>query len=194
MAPTMYVPAAQRGGTPSSMGFTIKTAMPLGLITRDLSESLSRIAPGAGLTFLPMRDLVSGSVVQERLLAAVSGSFGALALILAALGLYGVTSYSVSRRRAEIGIRMALGADGPKVVRLVMRRLMMLLAIGLGGGTLVAAWASRFVGTLLFGLDAHDVRTFVMGALVLLAVGWLAGWIPARRASRADPMFALRNP
>jgi len=194
MVPTMYVPAAQRGGSPSSMGFTIKTAMPLGLMTRDLGESLSRVAPGAGLTFLPMRDLVSGSVVQERLLAAVSGSFGGLALILAALGLYGVTSYSVSRRRAEIGIRMALGADRTSVVRLVMRRLIVLLAIGLGSGLLLAAWASRFVGTLLFGLDAHDVRTFVMGATVLVVVGWFAGWVPARRAARADPMFALRNP
>jgi ABC-type antimicrobial peptide transport system permease subunit len=140
-----------------------------------------------------MRNLVSGSVAQERLLAAVSGSFGALALILAALGLYGVTSYSVSRRRAEIGIRMALGADRTKVVRLVMRRLMMLLAIGLGGGMLLAAWASRFVGTLLFGLDAHDVKTFAMGAIVLAVVGGFAGWVPARRAARADPMFALRN-
>jgi predicted permease len=194
MVPTMYVPMAERGGTPSSMGFTIKTAMPLGLIIRELGESLSRVAPGAGLTFLPMRDLVGGSVAQERLLAAVSGSFAALALILAALGLHGVTSYSVSRRRAEIGIRMALGADRTNVVRLVMQRLMMLLAIGLGSGALLAAWASRFVGTLLFGLEARDVKTFVVGAIVLVMVGWLAGWIPARRASRADPMFALRNP
>ncbi|HEY7058874.1 MAG TPA: FtsX-like permease family protein, partial [Vicinamibacterales bacterium] len=194
MTPTMYVPLTQSGSVRSTMGFTIRTSMPFGALTRDLSESLTRVAPGAALTFLPMRDLVRGSVAQERLLAAFSGSFGALALILAALGLYGVTSYSVSRRRAEIGIRMALGADRATVVRLVMRRVLVLLAAGLAAGTVLAAWASQFVGTLLFGLDAHDVRTFAIGALVLLAVGWIAGWIPARRASRADPMFALRNP
>jgi ABC-type antimicrobial peptide transport system permease subunit len=117
-----------------------------------------------------------------------------VALILAALGLYGVTSYSVSRRRAEIGIRMALGADRVRVTGLVMRRVAMLLAIGLLGGVALTLWATRFIGSLLFQLEPHDAATFTAATGLLIAVGFVSGWLPARRAARTEPMRVLRNP
>ena len=194
ITPTMYVPLAQVPTRRANLGFTVRSSVAAGRLARDLGDALTRTEPSAAFTFRRMDDLVDASLSQERLLATLAGSFGGLALVLAALGLYGVTSYSVSRRRAEIGIRMALGADRVSVARLVMRRVAALLTVGLTIGVAVSAWASRFVGTLLFGLEPRDARTFVSAAIVLIAVGALAGWLPARRASRSDPMYVLRNP
>ena len=173
--------------------FTIRPQTPSGRLAGDLAESLSRAVPGAAFSFQGMDDLVAASVAQERLLAVLAGSFGGLSLVLAALGLYGVTSYSVSRRRAEIGIRMALGADRVNVTMMVMRRVAALLSVGLLAGVALSAWASRFVGTLLFNLEPRDPRTLLTSALVLIAVGALAAWLPARRAAHTDPMRVLRN-
>jgi predicted permease len=155
--PTMYVPMAQRDAAPASMGLTIRPQTPSGRLAGDLAESLSRAVPEAAFSFQGMDDLVAASVAQERLLAVLAGSFGGLSLVLAALGLYGVTSYSVSRRRAEIGIRMALGADRVNVTMLVMRRVAALMSVGLLTGVALSAWASRFVGTLLFNLEPRHL-------------------------------------
>jgi putative ABC transport system permease protein len=191
--PTMYVPLAQAGGLPAGLGFTLRTTTPDPQLRRQLAEAFQRIEPAAAFTFRRMDDLVSASVAQERLLALLSGGFGVLAVLLAALGLYGVTCYWVSRRRPEIGIRMALGANRRKVAQLVMRRVGLVLVIGIVAGLVTSVWATRFVGSLLFGLDARDPWTFAAGALTLLVVGALAGWLPARRAAREDPMDVLRN-
>jgi ABC-type antimicrobial peptide transport system permease subunit len=123
----------------------------------------------------------------------LSGFFGVLALLLAAIGLYGVTSYAVSRRRTEIGICMALGADAGGVVRLVLRRLALLVGAGVVVGAAISAWASRYVGTLLYGLEPRDPATFISAAAVLMLIGALAGWLPARRAARIDPAQVLRE-
>jgi ABC-type antimicrobial peptide transport system permease subunit len=136
--------------------------------------------------------VVSGALTLERTLALLSGVFSALALLLAAVGLYGVTSYEVSRRRAEIGIRMALGATPGLVVRQILSRVLILVGVGLAIGAAASIWASRFVTALLYGLEARDPMTLVGAVTVLSAVGALAGWLPARRASRVDPMMALR--
>ena len=146
----------------------------------------------AALSFVSMSDQVGTRLTQERLVARLSMFFGGLALLLAALGLYGVTSYAVNRRRTEIGIRMALGADPSGVVFLVLRRVATLVAIGVVAGAALSLWASRFVATLLYGTQPRDPMTFIGAAVVLMAIGLLAGWIPARRAARIDPTVVLR--
>ena len=119
--------------------------------------------------------------------------FGGLALLLAALGLYGVTAYAVSRRRTEIGIRMALGAAPSGVTRLMLWRVAWLVAIGVATGAAISLWASKFISTLLYGLEPRDPATFAGAALLLALIGLVAGWLPARRAARIDPTVVLRE-
>jgi ABC-type antimicrobial peptide transport system permease subunit len=124
----------------------------------------------------------------------LSGFFGTLALLLAAIGLYGLTSYGVNRRRGEIGIRMALGAAPNTVIVTVLRQVAILVSAGILAGTLLSWWMARFVApALLYGLKPRDPLTIAGAALVLLAVGALAGWLPARRAARIDPAQVLRE-
>ncbi len=136
---------------------------------------------------------VDQSLVQERLIATLSLFFGVLALLLACIGLYGVMSYDVARRTNEIGIRMALGADAQRVVRLVLRETLWWVALGVGLG-LGAVWTTtRWLESLLFGLKPHDSLTIGLAVLVLLMVAAVAGYLPARRAARVDPLVALRH-
>jgi len=123
----------------------------------------------------------------------LSGWFSILALLLSALGLYGVTSYAVNRRRTEIGIRMAIGAAPARVVRLVLARVTILLGLGVVIGTAASIWASRFIATLLYGLEPRDPVTLISSAVILAAIGALAGSLPAYRASRVDPAEVLRE-
>jgi ABC-type antimicrobial peptide transport system permease subunit len=119
--------------------------------------------------------------------------FGVLALVLSALGLYGVTSYAVGRRRAEIGIRLALGATRAGIVQLVLGRVGWLVALGIAAGTALSLWLAKYVSTLLYGVQSHDPWTLAGAAIVLGAVGLIAGWLPAQRVSRVDPTTALRT-
>ena len=118
---------------------------------------------------------------------------GQRALLQAGLGLYGVTSYAVSRRRTELGIRMALGALPGGVIRLVLRRVAILVGLGVVVGGGVSLWAGRFVTPLIYGLQPRDPLTLAGAAVLLGAIGALAGWLPARRASRIDPARVLRE-
>src|SRR5262249_49497840 len=132
-------------------------------------------------------------LVQERLVAILSAVFGGLALVLAGLGLYGVMSHMVTRRRREIGIRMALGASPRDMLQLVLARVSLLLAVGVSVGAVAALWASKFIASLLYGLGSRDLATMVAAAAVLGAVGLCAGWLPALRAARTDPAVVLRS-
>jgi ABC-type antimicrobial peptide transport system permease subunit len=136
---------------------------------------------------------VDASLVQERLVATLSSVFSLLALLLACIGLYGVMAYDVARRTHEIGIRMALGASARRVVQLVLGETLRLVGIGVVVGLGVALAATRLVKSLLFGLQPHDPLTIGVAVFVLLAVAAVAGYLPARRASRVDPMMALRH-
>ena len=130
-------------------------------------------------------------------MATLSSFFGALALLLASLGLYGVMSYNVTRRTSEIGLRIALGAQRADVTWMVLRETLLLVALGVAIGTPAALTAARLAASqisgLLFGLSANDARTIALAALVLVGVAMLAGYLPARHAAKVDPMEALRH-
>jgi ABC-type antimicrobial peptide transport system permease subunit len=145
------------------------------------------------VTARPLAEQLDASLSQERIVAMLSGFFGALALLLAGLGLYGVTSYAVARRRTELGIRIALGAQPSAVVRLVLWRVARLVGAGVLTGAAISLWASPFVASLLFGLQPRDPATLAGSAAALAAVAALAGWAPACRASRIDPAEVLRQ-
>jgi ABC-type antimicrobial peptide transport system permease subunit len=126
-------------------------------------------------------------------MATLSGAFGLLAGLLATLGLYGVISYMVARRRNEIGVRVALGADRGRVVRLVLREAVLLLGTGLIIGLAISLWAGRAAAALLYGLTPHDPATIAAAIALLAGVALAAAYAPARRAAALDPMAALRE-
>jgi predicted permease len=189
--PTLYIPYTQtRAG---GMTVAVRTAGLPGSVTNSIREAVKEIDPN-----LPMMDVstqieqVERRFAQEKVFAQAYTLFGGLALLLAAIGLFGLMSYSVSRRTNEIGIRMALGAQRRDVLRLVMRESMILVVAGIAVGVLIAIGASQLVATLLFGLAGTDSITIAAAIAVMSVVAALAGFLPARRASRVDPMIALR--
>ena len=132
-------------------------------------------------------------LATERMIAMLSAFFGGLALLLASVGLYGLMSYAVARRTSEIGLRMALGAQPATVLRLIFKEVMLLVLAGMAVGIPVALTASRLVSGMLFGVAGNDPWTIGLSSAVLVVVAMLAGYVPARRASRIDPMIALRS-
>jgi len=194
----MYIPVAQfddsKQPAPPSVAISVRSASGSpALLARSVGAAVNGVNRDLALTYRLLSDQVDASLTQERVVAILSGLFGALALLLAGLGLYGVTSYAVARRRGEIGIRLALGAAPSGVVRLVLSRVSMLVAIGVLVGAGASVWLSRFVETLLYGLEPRDPATLIGAAATLVAVGALAGWLPAHRASRIDPAQVLRD-
>lgn len=192
--PIMYLSSGQTKTFATSMALTIRAAgddpgplMPVAakLVTADLPEGT--------FTMWRLSDRLGTTVRQERLVALLAGFFGVLALVLAALGLYGVTAYSVNRRRNEIGIRMALGADRSGVIQLVVGRVVWLVAIGIATGAVLSYWAGQYVTKLLFNVHARDPLMFTIAAAVLMCSALLAGWLPARRAAALDPASVLRE-
>jgi len=151
------------------------------------------VHPNIGIKFIRLADQVQASLLRDRLMAMLAGAFGILAATLATLGLYGVISYMVARRRNEIGVRVALGADRGTVVRLVLREALLLLAIGLTTGVGLALWAGRAASSLLFGMKPYDPASLTAAIALLAGVALLASYWPAYRASRVDPMSALRE-
>jgi len=139
-----------------------------------------------------MDDVSAASTSREKFKMWLVAIFGAVALLLAAVGLYGVMSYSVQQRRREIGIRMALGAETQQVRRMVLIQAMQMTGIGVVVGLVCALSLTRFMAGLLFGAGRYDGTSFVTVAVVLCAVALAAAWLPARRASSVDPMVALR--
>ena len=192
--PTMYRHLPQLETPGPGMDMAIRSAgAPPASLTRSIADALQRVDPDVVFTFRPYKQALRANTVQERMLAMLSGFFGGLALFLAALGLYGVMTYAVSRRRTEIGIRMALGAAPSAAVRFVLQRAAMLVTAGVVLGAAMAIWAARFATPLVFGVQPRDPLTLAGAAVVLAAIGALASWIPAARASRIDPARVLRD-
>ena len=140
-----------------------------------------------------IEETLANALQGSRVIAGMLGTLGGLALVLALIGTYGLMSYSVNQRSREIGIRVALGAQGSNVLRLIVKQGMVLVGIGVGVGLLVSWAATRMFASLLFGVSATDLTTFVIVSLAFVAVGLIASYVPARRALRVDPVTALRS-
>ena len=171
----------------------LRTAIPPSELISPARRAVAGVSSAIPVEFHTLADQVNDSLVQERLSALLSGFFGALALILAMIGLYGTFSYSVRQRQKEFGVRMALGAQPAAILTLVMRDLIAVLAGGLAAGILISLAGTRLLQQMLYGLATRDTTTMVLAAGVLSAVALLAGYIPARRATRVDPMTTLRQ-
>jgi putative ABC transport system permease protein len=189
-----FVPSSQyplRGGPFAQI--LIRSNVPPPALTEQVKSAIAGVSPDILIYFQVFKTMIRDQLVDERTMALLSGFFAALATLLAIIGLYGVMSYMVARRRTEIGIRMALGADSGDVSKMILREAGLLLAMGLVIGTGLALAASTAASTLLFGLTPHDPTTLAVAAaaLALAAVG--ASYFPARRAARLDPMLALRE-
>jgi len=187
--PMLYVPLAQRYAP--RMSLLVKTAggsasAQIRALVREMNPNLP-VAPA-----LPLTGIIAIGLIPQRVAAAVAGTLGVVGLLLAAIGIYGVTAYSVAQRVREIGVRMALGADRRTVLRLVLRQGLVLTLIGTGLGLAAGAAVSQVLRSLLFGIGALDPLTFGGGAALFLVVALAASYGPARRATRVDPMIALR--
>jgi len=192
--PTMYRAYRQQPTQGSSTFLTLRSSRDdAAALQAQLSEAVKRANSELTVAYRPLDDFVHAALAQERLVAMLSGFFGALALLLAAIGLYGITAYSVVRRRGEIGIRLALGAAPARVVREILSRTGVLVLGGIVAGGFASWWLSRFIAALLFGLQPTDPVTIVGAMLILAAVSTVAAWIPARRAAFVNPLEALND-
>lgn len=197
--PTMYMPMVQHSnpffaGSYSAVNLNIRArAGSPSQLARGVAAAIASVNPRLEVTFRSLSDQISDALARERVLALLAGFFGVLAMLLAALGLYGVTTYAVIRRRGEIAIRMALGATPSGIMRMVLSHAGGLVAVGMGVGWILSLWGSRAIASLLYGVAPRDGWTFIGAALVLGVVSAIAGWLPAWRASRADPALVLRQ-
>ncbi len=186
-----YVLAIQR---PMYLGdFVVRYTGDFGAVSSAVQRTIHDVDHNLPITDVTTLDeWVARSITDQRVIAQLSTFFGLLAIFLSAIGIYGLMSYLVSRRTNEIGIRMALGAERTHVRWLVMREVLILVSVGIAIGVPAALLSSRLVASMLFGLSATDTGSMLAAAAVMLAIAALAGYLPARRASRVDPMVALR--
>jgi predicted permease len=189
---TIYLALRQDDLSPY-VDYEVRIAGVASSITPVVKSMVAQVNRAIALEFTPLADQVDSSLTRERLLATLSGFFGALALLLATVGLYGTLSYSVARRRNEIGIRIALGAGQGRVMRLVLGEVARLVVVGVAIGAVAALASTRWVTSFLYGLSPSDPTTIVGSAAMLALVGLAAGAVPAWRAARVEPIAALRE-
>jgi predicted permease len=189
--PFMYFPSTQEEKSSPDDHILIRSSLPLTNLISSMKETIGDVNPGIDLEFLVFKTRIQNSLIQDELMATLSGFFGFLAALLAAIGLYGVMSYMVIQRTREIGIRMAIGAERFDVLRMILREATVLTVTGLVIGTGLALAAAQAAKSLLFGLKPHDPLTLVMAVVTLSAVAALASFLPAYRASKLDPLRAL---
>jgi ABC-type antimicrobial peptide transport system permease subunit len=173
--------------------FVLRTNAPIRDTLGAVKSVVAGVSPGIGIEFHVLSERIQQTLLRDRLMATLSGAFGLLAGLLSTLGLYGVIVYMVARRRNEIGVRLALGADRGRVVRLVLREACLLVLIGLAIGTGLALWLGRAAASLLYGLKPYDPLALAGALSLLAAVSLLASYAPALRAARLHPMDALRE-
>ncbi len=190
---TAYVAAGQEKEPGPDIHFTLRTSGSVEASIPSARKAILSVRGGVSLEFRNFETQVKESLLQQRIVALLAAIFGSLALVLAMVGLYGVTNYAVTRRKSEIGIRIALGAGRRRVVWLVMRDMVVLLAVGLPVGLAVALGAGRLVASLLYGVRPNDPWQLAGAAILLAAATAVAAYLPARRAARLDPMAALRE-
>jgi len=187
--PEVYLP-----GFRSSANLVVRAAGSSAAIAATVREQIQKLSPGLAVTNMRTMDDIRGTAVASpRFYLILLGAFASLGLILAIIGVYGVVSYTVAQSSTDIGIRMAIGARGHDVVRLFVNEGLALTAIGLALGAAGAFMLTRIMAGLLFGVTATDASTFAAIAVVIGVVGFLACYVPARRAARVDPLTALRR-
>jgi putative ABC transport system permease protein len=193
VGPIGYLAAAQDSDPGPSMQLMVRARGSMASARDDVRQTIGQFNPGIGMQLETMDTQIREMLMPERLMATLSAFFGGLAALIAMVGLYGVMSYMVTRRRGEIGIRMALGADRVTVVRMVMGESAILVALGTVVGLVLSVLAARWVSTLLFGLTPGDPLTLGLSTAALALVAACASYLPARRAARVSPMLALRE-
>jgi putative ABC transport system permease protein len=190
---TIYLPVAQYQKLDDPRNFEIRTAADPIALSHSVEEAIAAVNKNVSFDVQTLETQVDDSLRQDHLLATLSGFFGALALLLAMIGLYGVLAYTVTQRRKEFGIRIALGAQKTSIVRLILGDVTILLIVGISAGLAISYWAAQLMQKMLFGLNARDTETMILAAATLIVVALVAAYLPARRAMQTDPMLALRD-
>jgi predicted permease len=191
---TAYEPFTARRATLHGLYFHVRTPGDPLALAASVRAAVRGVDSALAITEMDtMATQVADSLWQERLFARITTVFGALALTLACVGLYGTISYGVGRRRSEIAVRMALGARYSQVLWMVLRQALMFAIVGVVVGAPLSLWTSTYLSSQLYGLTAHDPATLVFTAVVLIVIASLAGYLPARRAALVDPARALKQ-
>jgi len=190
--PIAFLDSAQDPHPAPRGQFLIRSTLPEIEITAAVKRVFSEINPAMDISFQGFHTMIEDSTMRDRLMATLSGFFGLLALLLASIGLYGILSFGVASRTREIGIRMALGARAREVRFLILREAMLLVLIGVIVGLPAVFLATRFASTFLFGLTPTDPISIGLATVVMFGVTLVAGYIPARKATKVDPLVALR--
>ena len=194
----MYFPREQShdsdllAGNASMFAVLIRSRDQFNGLTNAVKDTITGVNSAIDIQFQVLRTQIRETLTQDKLMATLCGFFGALAVLLAAIGLYGVISYTVTQRTNEIGVRMALGAQRNRVIQLILGEVAVLIAVGVTVGAGLTLAGSKAASSLLYGLGARDPLTLTAAAIFLAAIGFAASFVPARRASRVDPMVALR--
>lgn len=176
------------------MEVAIRAAIPADSLRAQFDRALHEVAPDATTTdVMTIHEAVEDSFGSQTLIAHLLETFAGLALMIASVGLYGLLSFAVAQRTREIGVRLALGAPQANILSLILRRALLLVALGLATGGIMAWFAAKLASGYIFGVQAHDGLTFTAVVLVLAAASFLAAWLPARRAAAVDPILALRT-
>ena len=191
--PIVYLPVTQEPDHYPGLQVVVRASAPFADITAHIRSAAAQVNPEINMTFRNFRTMISESLLQERLMATLSGFFGFLAALLATVGLYGVISYMVVRRTNEIGIRMALGADRAGILSMMLREAANLLLVGVVVGAVLSIAGARTTNSLLYGLKSYDPLTLMASIVLLAMVAVAASSLPAQRAAKLDPMVALRE-
>lgn len=189
---TIYLSAAQDVDPGTDIRYEVRFNGPMEAVLSSIRETIAAQDRDISLEFSSLDGLVNESLAQPRVVALLSLGFGSLALLLAAIGLYGITAYAVTKRRAEIGIRMALGAQRKEMTWLMLRDVFMILVVGMSIGLGIALAMGRVIKSLLYRVHANDPMQLTLAAMILAVATLIAAYIPARRAAKVDPMVALR--
>jgi len=192
-SPTIYLPASQNDDPHTATSYVLRSSAPVAALTASVKRLIAEIHPEIAISFQVLDTSVRNSLVRERLMATLTGFFGLVAAMLSTIGLYGMLSYTVTQRRNEIGIRMALGANRKDVVWMILREAGLVVSMGLVIGTGATLLTMRTADSLLYGLTSRDPTTLVVAISSLTVIAFLAGYIPARRAATLEPTNVLRE-
>jgi predicted permease len=191
--PIIYLPVAQQPRQGQDLRLVVHSNLPYSNLTASIRNLASNVSPNVAISFQPFPAVLRDSMLQERLMATLSSFFGALAVVLATVGLYGVISYMVVRRTNEIGIRMALGANRSGILSMILREAGRLLGVGVAVGILLSLAGARAAKSLLYGLTPYDPLTLLAAIALIAGTAIAASSLPAQRASKLNPMMALRE-